>query len=213
LFKLPSDRIRCIDDGAAHLVASLNTLDLEAFKGPIWNFSLGTGVGWGFTNSEHRVRNLSDFWDFFDGAPWFVKEPRTGLDVWISCGSRYGFDQIVADNGGVVVDEGVFNEFALRWKGYIENCILEYSNKIASSKHWGTPVAVVFTGGHIDIYGDQLVNTLHMLNVNVPIFTGPKNAGLLGAAWNTAINHFGQTPLIKMIVSSNLSGVNAKALT
>jgi hypothetical protein len=32
LFKLPPDKIRCIDDGAAHLVASLNTLNLSSFN-------------------------------------------------------------------------------------------------------------------------------------------------------------------------------------
>lgn len=208
LFKLPSDRLRCIDDGAAHLVASLNTLDLSAFKGPIWNFSLGTGVGSGFTTSEHRPRNLSDFWTFFDRAPWTVLEPSTGLKIWIPCSSHYGFDQIVAQNNGVV-DEEVFNKFASRWKGYIEECILDYSTKTSPNKNWGTPVAVVFTGGHIDVYGDRLVKALHTLHVNVPIFTGPKNAGLLGAAWNTVKNPQGPTPLSKMVASSNIDNVKS----
>jgi hypothetical protein len=208
LFKLPADRTRCIDDGAAHLVASLNTLKLSPFEGPIWNFSLGTGVGWGFTDHTHRVRNLSDFWDFFDIAPWFIKEPRTGLDVWIPCGSHFGFDPLVADNEGIV-DEGVFTEFALRWKSYLQECILEYSTSISPSKHWGTPAAIVFTGGHIDIYEDQLVNTLHQFNLTIPLFTGPKNAGLLGAAWNTVLHDFGQTELIQKIVSSNFDAVKS----
>lgn len=208
IFNLPSERVRCIDDGAAHLIASLNSLDLADFKGPIWNFSLGTGVGWGFTNADHRVRNLSDFWDFFETAPWFVKEPITGLDVWIPCGSYYGFDKIVADNAGIV-DETVFSTYALRWKSYIEDCILGFSTKNAPHKNWGTPVAIVFTGGHIDAYGDRLVNSLFKSNISIPVFTGPKKAGLLGTAWNTVLNNFGQTPLIKMIVSSDVNEVKS----
>lgn len=184
LFKLPPDRVRCVDDGRAHLIASLKSLNLKSIKGPIWNFSIGTGVGWGFTDSHHKVRHPMDLWTFFDGMPWVVKEPYTGMNIWKACGSTYGFDQIIADNDGVVNDK-VFKVFALRWKSYIETCILEYSTRRFPEKKWGTPAGIVFTGGHIDVYEDRLIKALRKLKLTVPVFKGPKSAGLLGAAWNT----------------------------
>ncbi len=182
LFQLPINKISCIDDGSAHLVASMKTLESRLPKGPIWNFSVGTGVGFGFTDSNHTVRNPSDFIEFFDYAPWHVKEPLTGLDVTFAC-SGLAFDKIVANRKGII-DDSIFLEFASRWKAFIDFKILKYSKTISPNKHWGTPAAIVFTGGHIDMHGDCLVDTLHELNIDVPVFTGPKNAGLLGAAWN-----------------------------
>lgn len=206
LFELPSHKVRCIDDGAAHLVASLKALNLELPEGPIWNFSIGTHVGWGFTNRDHHVRNFSDFWLFFDKAPWLIKEPLTGIEVFIPCGSKDGFEQLVVENHGIV-SKAVFIEFASRWKAYIESCILEYSTITAPHKGWGTPAAVVFTGGYTDIYGDSFVKTLLQLNLNIPLFIGPKNAGLLGAAWNTITNPFGKTALIEAIISQSIPEV------
>lgn len=206
LFELPSHKVRCIDDGAAHLVASLNTQDLKLPKGSIWNFAIGSGVGVGFTDNDHHVRNLFDFWSFFGHSPWDVKEPRTGLKMWIACGSLYGFDKIVSEHGGIIDDE-VFLEFASRWKAYIETCILDYSTITAPEKQWGTPAALVFTGGHIDIHENRLVNTLKKLGIKIPVFTGPKNAGLLGAAWNVVTNRFGKTPLIETIVDQDIEKV------
>lgn len=204
LFKLPSTKVRCIDDGAAHLIASLHTPSLELPKGPIWNFSIGTAVGFGFTDSHNRVRNLSDFQLFFGCLPCRTKEPRSGLEVWIPCGSHFGFDQIVAEHQGIV-DDRSFIEFASRWKGYIESNILEYSTIISPDKRWGTPAALVFTGGHIDMYANRFCDTLRTLNLTIPVFTGPKHAGLLGAAWNTVTNHLGQTPLIQAIAHQDLA--------
>jgi len=201
LFRLPHDKVRCIDDGAAHLVASLNTLkDLP--KGPIWNFSIGTGVGTAFTDSNHTIRNLSDLFKFFGCAPWMVTEPGTGLGVWKACGSQFGFDQIVANNSGVA-DESAFLEFASRWKAYIQSQVLGADKTGSLDKSWGIPTAIVFTGGFIDTYGNRLVDKLHELKITIPVYTGPKNAGLLGAAWNTVNKGFDQPPLLQSILSQN----------
>ncbi|MBA3237294.1 MAG: ankyrin repeat domain-containing protein [Parachlamydiaceae bacterium] len=204
LFKIPSDLIRCIDDGAAHLVASMNTLGPKLPKGPIWNFSIGSGVGFGFTDCNHNVRKLCDFYSFFGCWPWDSTEPYTGSEVWLSCGSKFGFDQIVADHGGFV-NSNVFSEFASRWKSYLECSVLEFSKE--QSKEWGSPAAVVFTGGHVDHYGSVLADKLREIGLEIPVFTGPKNAGLLGAGWNVVVNSFEKPPLIKAISAQDLNTI------
>jgi len=203
LFKLPANKIRCIDDGASHLVASLNTLKSELPKGPIWNFSVGTGVGFGFTDNRHNVRNLEDFYKFFGYGPWYAQEPRTGQCVWEACSSCFGFDQIPAKQGGSI-DDRTWIEFASRWKAFIESKVLRFSS-VSPEKSWGTPTAIVFTGGNIDAYGNRLVHTLHELKIDIPMFTGPKGAGSLGAAWNVVTKGSDPTPLIQSILSRNIA--------
>ncbi len=195
-------KVWCIDDGAAHLVASLQALGNILPKGPVWNFAIGTGVGIGFTDSEHHIRDLSGAWVFFDGNPWGMKEPRSGLPMWQACGSRSGFDQIVSENQGIVNDS-VFLEFALRWKAYIEHCVFEH----ATNMLWARPASIIFTGGHIDVYADRLVNILQTYSLPVPLFTGPKHGGLLGAAWYTVLHSFGEEALIEAIVSKKVEQV------
>ena len=78
-------------------------------KGPIWNFAVGTGVGFGFTDNFHKVRNAEDFYKFFGSGPWYVQEPRTGLCVWEACSSCFGFDQIPVSQGNVANNNGGLN--------------------------------------------------------------------------------------------------------
>lgn len=206
LFKIPANSIRCIDDGAAHLVASLKVLSTELPKGSIWNFSIGTGVGFGFTDCDRNVRNLYDFHSLFGCWPWCTTEPMTGSQVWLSCGSKYGFDELVTTNNGST-DTCVFNEFASRWQAYLETSVIGYCNEYYLEKGWGTPAAVVFTGGHIEHYGTRLVSILQDQNLKIPAFTGPQNAGLLGSAWNIVAAPLEQLPLIEAIVNEDVKAV------
>ncbi|MCY3974849.1 MAG: ankyrin repeat domain-containing protein [Simkaniaceae bacterium] len=206
LFGLPPERTRCMDDGAAHLVASLHTLGDKLPGGPIWNFAIGTGVGFGFTDDDHNVRDRYDLWRFFGGNPWRSIEPSTGRKVWVACGSKCGFDQIVHENGGVADDEA-FMQFASRWKGYIETGIIDRGTRDGFGRSRGIPSAVVFTGGHVDRYGDHLVESLREVGLAVPSFAGPEHAGLLGAALNTVTNRSTITPLIKAIEEEEIRDV------
>ena len=63
---------------------------------------------------------------FFGCAPWQTIEPFTRKKVWIVCGLKFGFDQIISENGEVV-DHDAFIKFASRWKSYVETSILDYS--------------------------------------------------------------------------------------
>ena len=181
LFKLPTERVCATDDGAAHLLASLQMLKnthSEHLSGPIWNFAIGTGVGFGFTNSVGRVCRLSEAFIFFGSAPWSAKEPITGYEVWASCGSKLGFDTIVVQHSGIV-DELVFSEFAARWKAFLDSCFLR-----CLQRQLQPPRAIVFTGGHIDLYRERLAQTLSHFGCKIPMYAGQKYSGLLGAAWN-----------------------------
>jgi hypothetical protein len=185
LFNLPSKKVGSIDDGSAHLLASIKTLkDLP--KGRIWNFSVGTGVGFGFTNSNHDVCSTDKLKKFFgDTNSWDLKEPTTKKAVWEACGSKDGFDKIVTNITKTANDEA-FKIFAKRWKAFIETQIIKRSKTF---KHkWGNPSAVVFTGGHIEHHGDRLIKELNKRGLKVKAFEGPKNAGLHGAAWNVLLH-------------------------
>ncbi len=182
----------------------MNTLGPKLPKGPIWNLSIGSAVGFGFTDCNHNVRNLYDFCSFFGCWPWDSTEPYTGSEVWFSCGSKYGFDQIIADHSGSV-NSNVFSEFASRWKSYLECSVLKFSK--VQSKEWGSPAAVVFTGGHVDHYGTSLADKLGEIGLDIPVFTGPKNAGLLGAGWNVVVNSLEKPPLIKAIIAQDLNAI------
>jgi len=199
LFDLPSDRVRSIDDGAAHLVASLKVLQAELPAGTIWNIAIGSDIGLGFTDVNRKVRNPEDFFEFFDESPEAVKEPTFGKYFWEVCGSMYlGFEYLKQKNGGIA-DDHVFMEFAHRWKAFLEESVLNYSTRCCPEKKWGTPVAVVFTGGVMDFYPNRLVDALHNLGIKIPVYNGGKQSGLLGAAWNLVNNDFGPPPLIEAI--------------
>lgn len=181
LFNIPSDVVGTIDDGAAHLLASLKTLKKKLPKGRIWNVSIGTGVGFGFTNSKKEIRPSADLKTFFDQDAWTVKEPLTQQQIWKAGGSKEGFDKIVA-NGSEGGNKKAFKIFAARWKAFIKQEIINRSTN--PEKSWGAPAAIVFTGGHIEYHGNTLVKELKAQGIEVPVFAGPKNAGILGAAWN-----------------------------
>ncbi|MES2199094.1 MAG: ankyrin repeat domain-containing protein [Chlamydiota bacterium] len=106
-----------------------------------------------------------------------------------------------------LVDDSCFIEFAKRWKAYLENSLFKLSQPELF------PGAIVFTGGHIETYLGRLTDELTRLGVSVPLFIGPKNAGLLGAAWNAVnnggsiINELGQTELTKAIALQNREAV------
>ncbi len=198
LFRLPPDRVRCIDDGAAHLISSLHSKDLHLPRGVIWNFSIGTAIGWGFTDSNHQVRNFVDLWNFFGNTPWHVKESRTGEDIWIACSGKYGLEQLIKENKGIG-DDKVFLEFAARWKGYIENSIIDCAKKKNTENGFKIPSAIIFTGGVVDMYGERFLQAIQYHGMQIPVMIGPKQAGLLGAAWNSVMKPFGSTPLIKAV--------------
>lgn len=179
LFKLPSDKTASIDDGAAHLKASLHHLEGKLPEGRVWNFSIGTGVGFGFTNSKKEIKPLGDLKVFFGKNPWSVQEPTTGKDIWEAGSSKHGFDQLVQTLGAV--SEKAFKVFAGRWREFIEQQIIDRCK--TEDKEWAKPAAVVFTGGHLDYHGDQLVRQLNETGLKVKVFVGPREAGILGSAW------------------------------
>ncbi len=204
---IPQNKVRCIGDEIAHLISSLHELRLELPKGPIWNFSIGTHVGIGFTDIDHQVRKLSDLSALDSCDPRYTKEPTTGLSLGQACGSTFGFDRIVRDRKGLL-SEGCYIEFAKRWKAYLEASLFLLSRPELF------PGAIIFTGGHIETHGGHLIDDLIQLGVSVPLFMGPKNAGLLGAAWNAvkcdnSINELGQTELTKAIALKNRGEVES----
>ena len=186
LFNLPSDRLSSLEDGSAHLLASLKHLKNDLPAGRVWNFAIGTGVGFGFTNSKKEMRSAEELKKFFGGQEaWNVKEPITQKAIWQAGSSKEGFDKIVKDTTKKV-DHVAFEIFAARWKAFIEKEIIERSKHYEDQ--WGMPSAVVFTGGHLDHYGNSLVHELNKKGLKVKALQGPRHAGLLGAAWNVLEN-------------------------
>lgn len=179
LFKLPKDRTGYGSDGNAHLQASLKSVP-HLPEGRIWNIALGTGVGFGFTNSKKEPKPSGDLKIFFGREAYNAEEPTTGKGIW-EAGSGPAFDKIV-DKNGHKADGKAFKQFAVRWKAFIEKQILERCDK--EGKDWGKPNAIVFTGGHIEHHGDKLIQQLRKLGLKIPVYAGPNQAGILGAAWN-----------------------------
>lgn len=180
LFNLPSDKVSALDDGQAHLIASLQTVQgLPA--GRVWNIAIGTGVGFGFTNSKKEPKPADDLKKFFDCSAWEAKEPTTGKAIW-EAGSGPAFDRI---RSSCASNDEAMNEFSARWKAFVEKQIIERSK---DGKDWGKPAAIVFTGGHTEYHSGQLVNSLKNTDVKVSVFQGPAWAGIVGAAWNVIDN-------------------------
>ena len=177
LFDLPKERVAYTGDGNAHLIASLKSVK-NLPEGRIWNIALGTGVGFGITNSKKEVKPSGDLKKFFGCEAWEAKELTTNKGIW-EAGSGPAFDKIVHNNGNNT--SKAIEEFAGRWKLFIEKQIIERSKN--EGKEWAAPNAVVFTGGHIEWNDDRLTNALNKAGLKVPAFTGPKQAGVLGAAW------------------------------
>jgi len=188
LFNLPSEKVSSISDGRAHTLASVRMLKQQLATGEVWNFSIGTGVGMGYTDIEKNLHTNAELKEFFDGKnSWDVKEPTTNKAVWESCSSKRGFDKIVADITHTPNDEA-FKIFATRWKAFIEQRIIDNAQK----KGKPIPTAVVFTGGNIDWYGDKLATAVNNLGLKIKAFTGPKHAALYGAAFNAIDREGGQ---------------------
>jgi hypothetical protein len=182
LFELPKEKVSSIYDGGAHLIASLQTLKDLPKNGRVWNIALGTGVGFGFTNSKHDVKPSKDLKEFFGCEAWDVIEPKSKKAIW-EAGSAVVFDKILEQKGNN--KDNAFEEYADRWNGFIQD-------KLVNGADWGKPQAVVFTGGHIEGNKDRLVEILNKKeNLKVKVFQGPNEAGLIGAAW-TAKNHQGK---------------------
>lgn len=182
LFRLPELKVSALSDGAAHTLASVTLLKGVLPIGQIWNFSIGTGVGFGLTDSKHDLQPPGTIKKFFNNQnPWDVFEPTTNTFVWKSCGSRSGFDSIVSDITGSPNNKA-FELFATRWKAFIETQIIDRAK--TNQEGFGDPSAVVFTGGNIDHYGDRLVQAVNHLGIKgVQAYKGPNNAGLYGAAF------------------------------
>lgn len=181
VFKLPADKVQSIHDGFAHLLASVKMVK-NLPKGRIWNFSIGTGVGLGFTDTKHKLYTNDELKRFFGGIDaWEALEPTTKKEVWEACSSKEGFDKIVSDVTYAVNDKA-FELFAERWKAFLKEQVIKRSKTF--KRQWGKPKAIVFTGGHIEHHGDRLIKELRKRHLQVKMFEGPKNAGLFGAAWN-----------------------------
>lgn len=176
LFKLPSDKVAATDDGKAHLIASLHTVK-NLPQGRVWNIALGTGVGFGFTNSLKEPKPTEDLKKFFECAAWEAKEPKTGKGIW-EAGSGPAFDKIRSNCGS---SDKAMDEFSSRWSAFIDKQIIERSK---DGKDWGKPSAIVFTGGHTEHHSGKLVKSLAEKNTKVSVYQGPAQAGILGAAWN-----------------------------
>ncbi|MBA2367471.1 MAG: hypothetical protein H0V82_00420 [Candidatus Protochlamydia sp.] len=174
LFGLPREKVTQLHDGNAHLLASLRTMP-NLPEGRVWNIALGTGVGFGFTNSKKELKPTEDLMKFFGREAWEVKELTTNKGIW-EVGSGPAFDKIMQKHGDKTK---AIEEFAGRWKLFIEKHMIE------NGKDWGIPNSVVFTGGHTEWNGDLLTNAINSLHLKVPTFTGPKEAGILGAAYQS----------------------------
>lgn len=177
LCRLPADKVSCVDDGTSHLIASLHELKNQLPSGPIWNFALGTAVGVGYFDHNERACSLSDLYALLDvDVLWCSIQPGVDGPMWRVCGATYGFDQILAEHGEL--NERCFLEFAKRWKYHLDAHLPD----ISCAERF--PKALIFTGGHIEKYGNHFVEILTKLGCSAPLFVGPTGAGLLGAAWN-----------------------------
>lgn len=178
LFELPAAKTSSIDDGGAHLLASLKMLNNKLPQGRVWNISLGTGVGFGFTNQKKEIKLSEDLYKFFEVSAWNVMDPTTNKPIY-QVGSSKAFKAMLKEMGP---DQALI-KFAEIWQQFINQKIIDYSE--FTGKDWAKPSAVVFTGGFIDYNnGKKLIEKLDSLGLKVPAFVGPKNAGLHGAAWN-----------------------------
>gem|GEM_PF-5150732 len=196
LCNLPKDKVICIDDGASHLIASLHALKDKLPEGPIWNIGIGTGVSLGYADTGPRVRKLYELYKMFGVAPWDTKEPDSGQVGWRVCSAK-SFDRILTEKNGD--KDEAFSEFAARWKSYLEANFLNTKEVM--------PAAIVFTGGHIDTHGDQLLKALSKLNITVPLFTGVRASGLFGAAWHAALYEHSQDAWLECIRSSDVEAL------
>jgi len=188
LFKLPKKKVKQIGDGNAHLLASLKMIK-HIPKGRIWNFSIGTGVGMGFTNKRKKIKPEIAIKLFFDtDNPWHVLMPRTKQAVCTS-GSAIAFDKILKKQN----KSNAITEFAKRWKSFIEDQIIHNENA-----SWGKPDTIIFTGGIIEHHDNKLVKKLKQLNIKVNVLTGPKYAGLYGAGWNIISDYYQKVDKIQL---------------
>jgi len=175
LFKLPTDRVAQEGDGNAHLMGSLKEGAIG--KGRVWNIALGTGVGFGITNSKQEIKPSDELKKFFGCHGWEAKDPETGKDVW-EAGSGPAFDKLKAKHNDEI--DKAIADFATRWARFINEQILEKSK---GDKEWAKPQHIVFTGGHTEHNSEKLVKALKGKVPGVEIHQGPKEAGLVGAAW------------------------------
>ncbi|MCI5051660.1 MAG: ankyrin repeat domain-containing protein [Simkaniaceae bacterium] len=204
LFAIPPSQMRCIDDGAAHLVASMEELDLP--KGPIFNFSIGTGVGIGYAEQKGSIKRISDLNCIFGLEIWKTTVVDQHIFSYFCCSSRNGFDQLVAQNNGVI-DDTIFLTFASRWKKYFDHYLFPKLKKLPPP--WDTPSSIVFTGGHTERHGRRLERALKQLQIGVPVYTGPRRAGLLGAAWYAVREHPDQLILTEAIKSLDIERIQS----
>jgi hypothetical protein len=197
LFKLPSDKVSSISDGSAHTLASVKMLKQQLSTGKIWNFSIGTGVGMGFTDAQNNLHTNQELRDFFDGKnPWDVKVPNTGKAVHDVCSSKTGFDRLLIEGKS---ESKAFEIFATRWKDFIEKQIIEH----AENKALEVPTAVIFTGGNIDYYGDKLVDAINKQGLKIHAFKGPDHAALYGAAFDVIQKTSASTSELKLKLPEN----------
>lgn len=180
LFNL-KERVSWISDGSAHTLASAKMMEGKQKSGNIWNFSVGTGVGMGFTDASNKLHTDDELKKFLGTEePWNAKVPSAGnKPVYQVCSSKK-FDDILKRKS---VDEA-FGELARGWASFIQTQIIERGEVNGEA-----PTAIVFTGGNIDHYPDRLVNEINKQGLKIKAFEGPKNAALVGAAWRAIEQH------------------------
>lgn len=176
LFNLPMPRVKVIDDGNAHLIASL-VMHRDRFPDVvIWNFAIGSGIGFGCTRDGRKIiRRDALKLNFYQHSQW-VETKCVGSGS-LCPAKDDGFDAIVLANNGVV-DEGCYKEFALRWSAFIKRNLESCDDLVQE------PSPIVLTGGYMDFHAEGFMEALGELKILTTILVGPKNAGLLGAAWH-----------------------------
>ena len=174
LFQFPADRTGYISDGSAHLLASIQKIK-KLPEGRVWNFSIGTSVGISFIDRDLKTKSEDEIKAYFGQDPWTVQEPTTQEPIW-KAGSAKAFCTIL-EKSDKQIDASI-SKFAERWQGFIQKKIIESPNNSL-----GKPAAIVFTGGHTEHQEGRLVKKLNESSLQVPVFEGPKHAGLYGAAW------------------------------
>lgn len=178
LFNIPAQQAVAIDDGSAHLIASLGALDRQLPEGIVWNFAIGSGLGIGCTDKTHQIKEQKIVRAFFESLQrWSC--PTKFYKKCFDVAKSEGFDLFVARNGGVI-DDVCFKNFSKEWRAFLEKA----KCYVVTKKLDLFPKAIVFTGGFIDEYQDILIILLDSFKLDIAFFKGPKNAGLLGAAWH-----------------------------
>jgi len=160
--------VKVLSDGKAHLIASKHMVPQVAYMYPLCNIALGTGIAINLTNSHGEIRIGDEMTQFFGRK-----------DHWnfpVECEGREK-PMYEAFGGNFDGARGNTARQTARWVRFIEGRLAERFTVMG----WTLPVCCTFTGGVAE--KSSLVAKLqeHFAQ-GLPIYKGPDNAGLLGAA-------------------------------